>query len=798
MATAKRIRCICGKIYDPSEHTAGCPACGVQVTIQRISIVAPGQQAQPVLPSAEASNSGHTPPVSPAPRANLPWVWIVGAVAFVGLVMICAAIGVAIWLWPKPVVTVVTNGKDTKKTDDTKASDDKKGGDDKKVVDKGGSGSSSSNQTGADSSKSKSKTGGATADTGGANQGSGDKSKSGADKPKTSDAVAAAFKPIFKYDGKMWKVEAKGTPEENGKALADAVEQSDEGDSIQVFEGSYVVEGLAVEFPIRIFWEDNGTTPALISSTGKKPPFRVTTKGFTLEGVIVTQNGPTMPAINIMKESEVQLLHCIFTSKSNSVMNVMVATSVTALDCAFGSMASTPKDSNNVTLMGTPGENGANLSFNFTQCDFGGGLTGVRISHAAKGEFRECKFHEIGLSDGTGSVLLVGGRDVDVTADQCQFYKNRTGISVTAGSLQVTGGNFSDNGVPGDETSKNPQPLGGAMSAGQLSFKDVTFKSNREGLVAVEGGAIKVTDCHFEDIGVETRDAAIPFVSHALVVRGMTDNGRPASITVTGSDFTRCNTRLAYVLDGTSLTMENCRATGGSMDIITIGGDGSPCSGTFKKCQFSEFSQGGMVVSMGSSATFENCEFRRNKIGFEVRDPGTKLQLQNSIFSGNELWGVIAIKGAEASGTGCTFDGSKHGIQAGMTGKPDHSGAVNLENCRFLNNTSEDVLVCTQSRAVLRNCTFADGAAPRVVRDPGGTIDADPPVQIIAGNNSQPQQGQGNGGTVPAQKPTASNNKSPSRQQQPPQPTTPSRPQTVPGKVGEVIDVIDKIKRLVR
>ena len=791
MPTAKRIRCICGKIYDPSEHATGCPVCGVQVTVQSISIVGPGQpQGEQSASSAQSGSGAPAPPPLPPARKSMLWVWIGGAAVFLFLLMAGLVFAVYQILKPKQIVAVVTDGgakDDAKKSNDSKESSgggsSAQGG---KTADNGNSGSSNSKGTGT-----------GTQDAGGTKPDSGEKPKLPA---------------IFKYDGKKWSVAARATPEESGKALMEVFDQAGEGDTLTLQGGAYVIEGLEIDRAMRIVGDNHGSPPVVIASTStQRPPIRVTAKGVTLESLVIMQDGTKFPALHFAKESEVALVNCTATSKSNAVMNAQYASSITATDCGFG-FPSGSGQSTIVTLLGKAEGETAGLNFKFIKCDFAGGHSGVMIVSGAKGEFNDCKFHEIGPPDGGGSVIKLTGGLVSATADQCQFYKNRNGILLTSGSLTVKGGSFSENGMSVDSQNKVVQPLGGVVGTATLSFHGVTFNSNRQGLIAMKGGSLEITDCQFNDQGFKTNDTNAQFFCNVLGAQGMLTQkkqrrigdsesgndaegeapGKPATMIVRGSEFSRPITRVAAVFDGAELTMENCKATGGGSDSITVGGSDAPCRASLKGCSISRFSQGGIAVSGGSFATLEDTELSQNDVGIEARDPGTQVQLNKVTFVGNNLLGIAAYDKAEVTARECTFqDNGYGGVQAGLPGKPDSSTNVNLVDCKLYNSRTMDVQACAKARITMNNSTFAPGAAPKVTREPTGIVEADPPVEIIAssGPRTQPQPQPG------PKKQTAVNNKSAPRPQSSPQRTPPA---SVPKKVGEVIDVIDKVKRLIR
>jgi hypothetical protein len=779
MATAKRIRCICGKIYDPSEHAAGCPACGVQVTIQRISIVGPEQQSTtaPSLTNAASSIPAPAapaalPPVSPA---NLPWVWIIGGLAVFGFLIIASVVGVVLWLRPKPVPAVVI--KDDPPNGIIDHDDHEKpgggasgaSGQTDKVVDNGSSGNSPS---GTNSNPDKPKPGGSSTDSGT------NKSQSGGNSQPTT-ASDTPPPPPFKYNGKKVTLEGRGNPDENGAELIKAISDAGDGDTIVLRGQPYRVERI-VDKAIRIMVETNGS-PVVILGT-KRSALSVAAKNVTLEGIVFDQSG-SLPAIMMQKGSELRLENCSIMSKSNSALVAVAAAKLIAVETGFGCPGG-----NLVTIRG-PTEVG------MYHCDFTGSLSGFRMDGAVVANFYNTKFHEIGAEDGSGLVVSSYGSGSSVLLDNCEVKNNRAGlIAKESGTLTVKGGAFTGNGVTG-QNGLQYEGLIVATKGGKATIDGATFDANLQGLKALDAGLVSVANSHFTRNGIVVEDKDVQYHCYTLVA-----TGRDSTMVARGCDFSQSNTRVVTIVDGAALTMENCRLLGGAGDNLSLGG-GEPCRITMKECLISGFTTGGMVARVGTLVTVDDCEFRGNKLGIEAREEG-KVEINNTVMAENSSLGLLVHAKGEAIVTGCTFDSVNIGAQAGFSGKTEEGGGeLRLGECKFSNNRLMDVRACIQSRAILRNCTFADGAGPKVVREQGGSVEADPPVQIVASVPSQNQpQGQGGKTIVPAQKPTASNNKSPSRPQQPSQPprNTPSGSQTVPGKVDEVIDVIDKIKRIIR
>ncbi len=781
---SKRIRCICGKIYDPAEN-ACCPACGVEVRIESISVVAP-----PPQPATTPASSGGAPaavpgtatppplPTRPYAGPGLRWALIGGGI-FLGLALMAGgAFAIYKILAPGPHINVVsTDGKeDDKKPADVPPAPDKQrpaAPEDKTV-----SPSTDPKPAPADKGQDEPTI---------VSNGTGEGKAAPADKPMPEKGSPAPTPtPPAVASGKQWILEGKGDAEANGKELMETIEKAAEGDTIVLREAAYACAP-TFEQSVRIV-ADKGAKPVLQGSGTKFIVVDAGAKGVVFENLIIKQLGKGM-TLRLMQDAGLHMENC--TVSTEGAVNVMSngAASLTIARSRF--------HGGTALVVRGPGK------MQIDDCEFSGSVDCVRLDNKIIAEFHGCRFSNIGMTDANGVLVSARAVGTSVILDKCDFRDNHATLTVDAGaSLTISGGAFTGNCVVGDPE-ESLEGLLTVSDGAKTVVSGVAFNSNRQGLFALHDGHLEVIDCHFSGNGFKVDDDdEAQFFSHQFGALG-----KGASLTIRGSDISHPISRVASVENGGEITMEDCQASGGAMDIVTLGG-GDPCRVNLKKCKFSRFTQGAIVACEKSTLTMEDCEVRENHHGVEVRDAGTQFLASNVSFIGNDQVGLIVLQKAQATATRCTWqDNGFVGVVAGMPGDATAGGAVvNLVECKLYNSRSKDVRACEQSRVTMTNCTFAPAAVPQVLQDPSGVIEADPPVQTIASNT----QGSPNGAPkavpapVPAQKNSASNSTGGGstpvhKQPQQPQRSAPSSPPTkLPDKVGEVIDAIDKIRRLVR
>ena len=730
---AKLTRCLCGKIFDPAENPR-CPACGAE---PRMEI--PAAPATTEAPAPKSDLPARTSTILPKPAPDfhsrpiqLPFtprhvMWGGG-----GVVAILALVAFIRWLTPSPQEkTVASLQKEIPKTEPAKDPLKAKETEPEKPQPQTQSQSQQESL------------------------------------PKPTPTPAPAQDPATP---KTRTVEHKGSDEESGALLADAISKSADGDTIIVRGSPFVVsDSLVLSRPTHLVGDNSGGSPPEIRSANKACVL-VSVKGVTIEKLRLNQTAESgsAPALGVSQDAEATLIGCQLVSKVSSALAAQQPTALTATDCIFSCLA---KNAAGIPAVSVVKSGRAS----FSKCEFSGGQDGLHLGET-RAELLSCKFHDSGTPDGKGAALRVAGNDATpVTAEHCEFTDNRSAIHVSGAVLTVKGGKFANNGVLLE---------GGVQTEGMLVVRKAkafingaTFTANRQGVMMLEAGRAEVVDCRFTGNGLKTENADYGFFCHEIGVAG-----KEASVLIRGCDFTRGETRTAYALQDGQLTIENSKFADGRGDIFTIG---QGASAEIRHCKFTGFVQGGIVVYGEGSATFDDVEMRQNKLGIEVREAGTRVQCNKVIIADNTAVGAAVYDRATFIGTDCTFENNPIGIQVGTPGKPAASATATLENCQLLNNLKADAQACQQSRVTLRNCAFAPDTAPKILREKGATIHAEPPIEGIV-----------DGGSGPAKKgsSTASNDKgTPSKSR-----TPPSRSRPSPDAVRDIINTVDKMRRMFR
>lgn len=690
---AKRIRCICGKIYDPSEHTH-CPACGVEVRIESISVIAPDAAAgsQPATAAASASddaarNEMSEPPqsVPSSPPKDLRWLWLASG----AMVSAVAVFGVMHFLKPPAAVTVASvTTEGGEKSAPAKGEPEKKDNP---------SHNENVNPPPKDKDEPASK----------------DKTKD--EPPQKKDPKPPGNESL----GKQWIVEHKGTDEEAGAALTDAIAKAGDGDTVIVRHGSYVVANLALARPVRLEGDVSTGLPPVIKSEKGAPVIEVGAKTVSIANLTLTQlvDGSGPPALLVKKEAEVALTNCQMLSRSTVAFGTQPGVSVTATKCAFACFGTDRANSTAAVFLNCE-------RVTLMKCEFTGGENGLVVMMKAAAELKECKFHDLGLPNGKGAALKLVGPEISVTGDKCEFASNSAGVDVNGAALALTGGSFSKNGVVIGE---NTPALGliGVASKGKISLTGVKFDSNRLGLVAVGGGRLEATDCQFENHG---QKAANP--SRAAFGNVISLTGEGSSAILRKCRIARAGAFAVSIAAQATATLEDCDLVDGLSDPVAVGGkEGSPGHLKMKRCRVTG-NQGGVVFSRGSSAELEDVELRNNKLGIEARDAGTTVRLANVVFADHSVIGIFAYGQADVTATGCTFENNENGVQAGDPNEPELNATLSLDTCKWSGNRRRDVACYQKSRITLKNSTFAEGAAPKVFREPDAIVQADPPIEV--------------------------------------------------------------------
>lgn len=816
---AKRIRCICGKVYDPEEQPR-CPNCGTEVRVESISIFAAATATAAPTPASSAPPAQEDRQTVPAKR--IPWLWIGGAVWLIAVITVAAIH----FLKPPspPIIADVgskgkIDGKDKPPSNEEPKtpSGDTPAKDPKLPNDPASTGGTPSGQpgTGVASGGNNGGGGAAPANTGGGGpapenpwfpgtEPDPNKVVRKKDPPIIPDPPAKVDPPAIVEPGKVnppaetkdktpkqWVVEAKGDVDANGAELAAVIAKAGDGDTITLRGGSYAGD-LKLSRPVHLVGEadkaSGGDTPVILSD--KRPCVSVESKGIVIENIAINQIATehSSAAIRVTKDSELTLVDCVVMAKANGQILGVNPASITATNCRFVCATDVPSayTAHMISIRGPS-------LVQFTKCGFFGGETGIMVDSEVKGQLRNCKFQDLGAKNGKGAVLKVFGTKSSITADKCEFTGNRVAlVAENQASLAVTNGTFTDGGV-GFEKGNTTNGIIAAKDAAKVVIIGSTFKTNNQGLQIVSGSTAEIADCHFIHNGIKVvaPGGKEDYSGVDFLCLPLTISGQGSTATVTRSDFTESVAQAIHVLDGGSLTLEDSEiSAGGDVGIIVGRAGKTPARADIKRSRINRNPRG-VQVAGGCFVTIDGGECLQNGIGLSAEDSSTRLHLAKVTIAESKEIAFYSQAGAEIVAEDCTIQNNARGAQAGRSGKSDMGATASLQDCKLLENQAFDALACEKSTVVLKNCAFSPGGKPKVSREKDGVIQADPPIGSIA-----------SGGTTPAQKekPTASNNKPPVKRPPQGQRYNPSQPQqpSIPDDVNRAIDAVNALRRFFR
>jgi hypothetical protein len=724
---AKRIRCICGRIFDPSE-SAQCPACGAEARVEAGTSEVAAEQVKPR--STTSAKSDSTP--APAPPAQVAKAAqavqaarrvaaVIGAetkkVVALGFKVASAAISRGIAMLPVLSRKTAAFGKSIPLRRESlligagalgllilvlvvvmfAVSSGKKGEKSKLAeVEKSGT------------------TPAAVVDPTPA------KSPGPAKEPEKAADTKEAEKKEDEMIASEIRVAPTGDAAASGLKLKETIEGAPDGQRIVVEPGSYELPGtIEIKKALNLVGTSKGDNVTNIFAKDFAG-FVIRGKGVKLDQIVVTQKGEgdSLPSIVVDKGAELELVDCGVVTRGTIAMSSKSASRVKATGCAFAVLTKELDETVLVTLLG-------DTKFEFVDCEFTFAEQALLLTGAAKGSMKACRFHDIGKPDGGGAVIECAGEaDLAATVENCEFRNNTAGLSIANGTLTVTGGTFAGNGVKIDSGGASKGLLS-ISKRGNVRLEGVAFDSNQQGLMVLGEGSLEATKCRFNAQGYATTDKSFVFFCHAI---GLT--GKGALCTLTECDFTNTATRVASVLDGARLTIERSQLNGGGMDNIAMGAPGTaPGELVIRGTKISGFAAGGMVVAAGGSAMLENCELAGSKLGIEARDAGTNISLVKTFVSGNIHAGLLIHTGATGSALDCSIEKNEHGIVAGAAGNPEMKASMNLQRCTLDGNTTSDVTVGAQSTVSLAGCDYGSDEQPAIVREVDAIVNVDPPLK---------------------------------------------------------------------
>lgn len=690
----QHVRCICGKVFDPA-GTPQCPACG-----------APAASAT----AHETPGSGMRNVALPPRNGGFSIGLALANLAALALAVVAAARFVVPDVVVKPPVIVDNNDKDNngghlrpnpwKDTDKDKEKNKEKKKDDEQK-DKNNLGQNV------------------------------EKPKPGPGNDKEKEKEVEKPKPPVKHE---WIVDAKGGDDADGVDLAEVLEKAAPNDKVTVRPGIYPA-AVVIAKPVKLIGDNKTKAKALIKAKGLKECISVTSKGVSIENLtFLMDGGGGAPAIGVVGSGELQITGCSIASKSALGFGGKDQAVITASKCTFSGIQGSA-----VGLDGT-----AQMSMD--DCTFTQSASGVMVVNGAQATLKLCNFQDMGAANGGGVAFYASGEATTIAAERCEFKHCRTGMDILQkATVTLQDCTFAENGVADDPNALSMGLLK-AREGGRVKIKGSTFRANKQGLVVMSGGNMELQDSHFTGNGMQASNPSLLFYCGNLVATG---NGTIA--TVKHCDFSGALRDTIDLSNGASLTMTDTDISSGASDGLNIGlgpepppsvepGAGiapatnpPPCKVELSQCHFTG-NDFGVAVGAGSSITVTGTTFVRQGTALLIQDSGTTAQLNQATVSESNDHALACLGGAQATAQDCTFEGNSRGILLGEPKTATLKSTLKLENGKLASNGEYDATVCPGQLLILRNCTYGpDGKGkPKLVKQKGGEIDAQPPVDTLA------------------------------------------------------------------
>ncbi len=753
---AKRIRCICGKVYSPDESKV-CPSCGTEVRIESISIVAPVSAESPPAAAASSTAAMETAGIARqnGPR-SIPWIRI-----GVGVWLAAGIAAVAMYFFKPDSKTVPV--ADVKMREAPARKDDK--------------GSPAGNSVSLEPSVAKPNT----------TEKKESPAPKGGDpvlvkKEETPHPASAGKEGGAGKSGQQWVVQAKETEAASGAALIEALEKAAEGDTILLKPGTYAGE-FTVGDGIRLVGESGGAGLPVIKMGSKRILIEVNQPGATLENLkIVFASEGSTPGLKVNPGAKLAIAGCEVQATGGNCVMGLPTSSVTATKSVFTSQGSVA-----VMLVEAAGQ--------FTGCSFSNSRIGLAVAGDGRVELNDCIFEKCGPKSGPqngaraeeGYIAKADGSSkAGVSFTDCRFAGNTGGILVTQGmSAALTKCVFSGNGFP-ENSPLFTQGLFAVSAGGRAVLTGVTFQGDRQGLGVYSDGSLEMTDCHLTGVGLKGSRTDISYTGSSVFARG-----KGAVVRLKQCEIADAPGEVAALAsDGGAIEAEACEIRNADFFAVYAGTgrNEAPCHVVVKGGRIVN-NRAGLKIATGGSGSVDGTEFRQNGIGIEIADAGTSATVRKAVLAENRGMGLLTVSRADVSLTDCSIENNAGGgVQVGVVGKPESRADLTLENCRIGSNVEFDVKAGAQSRLTVKNCTWTTpGGRPKLAIEQQTFTQFEPTLDGLAGGVVMP---------VKKTKQTASND-TPARPA--PQRSTPSRtPPPNQDPVGQAIDAINKLRRIIR
>ncbi len=533
----------------------------------------------------------------------------------------------------------------------------------------------------------------------------------GASTPGPSPSASVARREITKIKPKkagQWIVDASGAGDADSSDIETVAASLSDGDVVNLRPGTYT-GNCEVNASARFVGPAPGQGIATIRAvdarragliiSGKKVGFENVSLSFEAAG--------DSPAVQIARNATVEMTNCAMTTQSKFGILVSESGSLTAQGTQFRAVNAGCCLKYQGTAHGT-----------INHCSFLAGRWGMEVINGAQVQGSHCTFQQIGLVNGVGLTLGVVGGRASLTLDACQFDGNTATIMVDeGGTLHLTGSNFRNNGVTGEQGNTSLGMIC-AQHGSSVSLKDDVFEDNRQGLVALGGSSLLLERSQMHRTGLLTENQQLRSYCNAI---GANDQG--TTLSLMGCTISDSLNDSLNVSGGANLKMIETTITNSNVTGLTLGFANTPASqASLNNVRIIGAHNDAIFVNSGSQLEMESCEVANSDFaGVDAQDRGTQAKITDSTITGCKAMGLNANRGAMITASGCTIEATTRGAQAGLPNDSNKRGSLFLTNCTVRRNSVFGVGSCRGAMLVMKG-GFLGGNKQNTWHEPSGTV----------------------------------------------------------------------------
>lgn len=434
-----RVRCSCGRVYDPQKHTT-CPDCGAESAVESVVVA---EKTKPPLPpkiESEAKRDERKKERSFMQLlATLPWPIYASAAVVVLLVLFFV-------LRPRHAQQIADTGQRPSPSTAAEQSSPSQAPTNPPQIPSGEATAPPTTPSG------------------------------GATVPPLIPSGGATVPPMVLPGG---YAVPPGMPT-GGVNLAELIANAAPGATVTVPAGFYP-GGLTVSRPVHIVGDSHAGGQIFIQSDGKEC-LSVRAKGVTVQNIQFACNGiGLLPAISVADGADLEIEGCKIQSTSALGLSVSGNASIKTLGSGFSA------------TNGTAVRVDQQAHASFSQSSFSDAKVGLGIANGATADLHSCAFERIGVTDRDGAIMSIVGEKTQVTGDDCHFANNSAGIIVRGkASLSLTNCAFKNNTA---SSAREGVGLIVARDSAEATIRNSTFTdASPYALNIVAGGTLTLED----------------------------------------------------------------------------------------------------------------------------------------------------------------------------------------------------------------------------------------------------------------------------------------------------------------